>query len=96
MPEIRPFRGLRYAVPDAELEKVLAPPYDVIPDTYRDELYARDPRNIVRVILNRVPEGRRKPSAPAGALAALPALGLFESAAPAEDLPSALADALAP
>jgi uncharacterized protein (DUF1015 family) len=55
LPEIRPFRGLRYAVPDAELGKVLAPPYDVIPDAYREALYARDPRNIVRVILNREP-----------------------------------------
>jgi uncharacterized protein (DUF1015 family) len=34
---------------------VLAPPYDVIPAGYRDELYARDPHNIVRVILNRRP-----------------------------------------
>jgi uncharacterized protein (DUF1015 family) len=34
---------------------VLAPPYDVIPPAYRDELYARDPDNIVRVILNRTP-----------------------------------------
>ena len=30
------------------------------------------------------------------ALAALPALALFESAVPADELPSALADALAP
>jgi uncharacterized protein (DUF1015 family) len=58
LPEIRPFRGLRYAVPDADLARVLAPPYDVIPDALRDALYARDPRNIVRVILNREPGDR--------------------------------------
>ena len=34
---------------------MLAPPYDVIPAGYRDELYARDPHNIVRVVLNREP-----------------------------------------
>lgn len=34
---------------------MLAPPYDVIPPAYRDELYARDPHNIVRVVLNRTP-----------------------------------------
>ena len=34
---------------------MLAPPYDVIPPAYQDELYARDPRNIVRVVLNRTP-----------------------------------------
>ena len=53
MPEIQPFAGIRYRVPDADLPKVLAPPYDVIPPSYQDELYARDPRNIVRVVLNR-------------------------------------------
>ena len=53
MPEIQPFAGIRYGVPDADLPKVLAPPYDVIPPSYQDELYARDPRNIVRVVLNR-------------------------------------------
>jgi uncharacterized protein (DUF1015 family) len=51
--EIRPFAGVRYRVPDSELPRVLAPPYDVIPPAYQEALYARDPRNIVRVILNR-------------------------------------------
>ena len=55
MPEIRPFPGVFYRVPDTDLQKVLAPPYDVIPPAYQDELYARDPRNIVRVVLNREP-----------------------------------------
>ena len=53
MAEIRPFAGVRYRVPDSELPRVLAPPYDVIPPAYQEALYARDPRNIVRVILNR-------------------------------------------
>ena len=53
MTEIRPFAGVRYRVPDPELARVLAPPYDVIPPAYQEALYARDPRNIVRVILNR-------------------------------------------
>jgi uncharacterized protein (DUF1015 family) len=55
VPDIQPFRGLRYRVPDEELGKVLAPPYDVITPAYQEELYARDPRNIVRVVLNRTP-----------------------------------------
>jgi uncharacterized protein (DUF1015 family) len=55
LPDIQPFRGLRYRVPDADLPKVLCPPYDVISPAYRDELYARDTRNIVRVVLNRAP-----------------------------------------
>lgn len=53
MAEIEPFTGIQYR--GAELSRVLAPPYDVIPASYQEELYARDPRNIVRVILNRTP-----------------------------------------
>jgi uncharacterized protein (DUF1015 family) len=53
VPEIRPFEGVMYRVPEGDLPKVLAPPYDVILPAYQDELYARDPRNIVRVVLNK-------------------------------------------
>ena len=52
MAEIRPFRGVLYGE-GAQLSRVLAPPYDVIPSAYQGELYARDAHNIVRVILNR-------------------------------------------
>lgn len=55
MPEIRPFRGVRYRVAPAELARVLAPPYDVITPAQQAELYGRDPRNIVRVVLSREP-----------------------------------------
>ncbi len=48
------------------------------------------------LVLNRVAEGRRTSLAIPAALAALPALALLESAVPADQLPSALADALAP
>jgi uncharacterized protein (DUF1015 family) len=53
VPEIQPFPGIFYRVPAAELPRVLAPPYDVIPPAYQAELYARDPRNVVRLVLNR-------------------------------------------
>jgi uncharacterized protein (DUF1015 family) len=49
--DIQPFAGIQYR--DADLARVLAPPYDVIPPAMRDELHARDPHNIVRVILSR-------------------------------------------
>lgn len=65
MAQIEPFRGIRYRVPDAELNKVLAPPYDVIPPAYQEELYRRDPRNIVRVVLNRNPGDAAYPDAKA-------------------------------
>jgi len=55
MPEVRPFPGILYQVPPRDLGKVLAPPYDVITPAAQKDLYARDPRNIVRVVLNRTP-----------------------------------------
>jgi uncharacterized protein (DUF1015 family) len=53
--EVQPFRGVVYRVSDGDLPKVLAPPYDVIPPAYQAELYSRDPRNVVRLVLNREP-----------------------------------------
>jgi uncharacterized protein (DUF1015 family) len=50
VPEIRPFRGLLYR--DAlDPGRVLAPPYDVIPEAHRQALLARHERNVVRLIL---------------------------------------------
>jgi uncharacterized protein (DUF1015 family) len=49
MADVRPFRALRYDVPD--LETVVAPPYDVISDTERREYLARDPHNVVHLTL---------------------------------------------
>jgi uncharacterized protein (DUF1015 family) len=51
--EIQPFPGIQYR--GLPLSRVLAPPYDVIPPAYRDELCERDPHNVVRLILNRAP-----------------------------------------
>lgn len=54
MATIKPFRALCYnpaAVPD--LAAVIAPPYDVIDDAHWQRLHARDPHNIIRLILNR-------------------------------------------
>jgi uncharacterized protein (DUF1015 family) len=52
VPEIRPFRALRYdrsTVPDLRL--VVAPPYDVIGSDEHERLLARDPLNVVRLDL---------------------------------------------
>ncbi len=54
MPKIHPFRGLRYDLGHVgALSDVVAPPYDVIDDTLRDQLYEKHPANVVRLILNR-------------------------------------------
>ena len=58
MAEILPFHGVRYRSREKDLARVLAPPYDVITPAQRDELYERDPHNIVRVVLNRTPGDR--------------------------------------
>jgi uncharacterized protein (DUF1015 family) len=49
MADVRPFRALRYAVPD--LAQVVAPPYDVLSEEQRQEYLARDPHNIVHLTL---------------------------------------------
>lgn len=54
MPEIRPFRGVRYDVARVgTLSDVVAPPYDVIDPALQDRLYQASPYNIVRLELNR-------------------------------------------
>jgi uncharacterized protein (DUF1015 family) len=50
---LAPFRALRYDPSRVPLERVLAPPYDVIDESERKELEARDPHNVVRLTLPR-------------------------------------------
>ncbi|MDX2038045.1 MAG: DUF1015 domain-containing protein [Isosphaeraceae bacterium] len=54
MPDIRPFRGLRYDMAQVgALSDVVAPPYDVIDASLQDRLYDASPYNVVRLELNR-------------------------------------------
>ncbi len=54
MPEIRPFRGVRYDMARVgALSDVVAPPYDVIDATLQDRLYDASPYNIIRLEWNR-------------------------------------------
>jgi len=58
MPEIQPFRGVRYDLGHVgSLSDVIAPPYDVINDELREELYKKHPCNVIRLILNREEPG---------------------------------------
>ena len=58
MPEIRPFRGLRFD-PEAvgDLGKVVCPPYDVIGPEQQQALFARSPFNAVRIDLPPIQAG---------------------------------------
>jgi len=65
MPELRPFRGIRYnqeAVGDISL--VVTPPYDVISQEERDFYYNRHPYNVIRLILNRKSRTDKDENAP--------------------------------
>jgi uncharacterized protein (DUF1015 family) len=54
MPFVRPFKALRYA--GGPLDKLVAPPYDVISDEQRAGYLARDPHNVVHLTLPDSPE----------------------------------------
>jgi uncharacterized protein (DUF1015 family) len=51
MPRFEPFRGLRYAPATAPLERLIAPPYDVVDAEERARLAARSPYNSILVEL---------------------------------------------
>ena len=55
MAEVRPFKGLLYnkAKVGGDYSKVMAPPYDVISDTAREELCSKNDYNIIKLILGK-------------------------------------------
>lgn len=58
MPEIIPFRGVRYDLAHiGSLSNVVCPPYDVIGPEFQESLYKKHPANFVRVELNREEPG---------------------------------------
>ncbi len=59
MAEVRPFRGIIYNAGKVgdDVAGVYAPPYDVIPQTMRDELYEGNDYNVIRLILGKDREG---------------------------------------
>ncbi len=63
MPEIRPFKALRYdfAAYNGDLSKVLAPPYDVLNQADKDALLAKDEHNIVAIDLPHIPPKEEGP-----------------------------------
>src|SRR5258708_4345965 len=52
MANIIPFRGIRYsASKTSRLQKIVAPPYDVISTQQKRQLKASDPWNVIRLII---------------------------------------------
>ncbi len=55
MADIRPFKGVVYNKEKVgNLSKVIAPPYDIIPEEMQNELYRASPYNIVRLELGKI------------------------------------------
>ncbi len=50
--EVKPLNAIMYNQKKVDMNDVIAPPYDVISEKYRDELYERSPYNIARLILS--------------------------------------------
>jgi uncharacterized protein (DUF1015 family) len=58
MPDVLPFRGVRYDVARVgTLSDVVAPPYDVIDPALQDRLYNSSEHNVIRLELNREEPG---------------------------------------
>lgn len=53
MANIIPFTGIRYNQSKVELERVIAPPYDVISPEQQNAYYKKSPYNVIRLILGR-------------------------------------------
>jgi len=51
MVTVKPLNAIVYNQEKVDMNNVIAPPYDVILDDYREELYNRSPYNIVKLIL---------------------------------------------
>ena len=53
MAQIAPFAAIHYDPDHVPLNEVIAPPYDVLSPAQQDALYAQNPDNIVRLMLNK-------------------------------------------
>lgn len=49
MAEIIPFRGILYNPEKADASLTTAPPYDIVTPEFKEELYRKDPHNIIRI-----------------------------------------------
>jgi uncharacterized protein (DUF1015 family) len=49
MAVVKPFHGILYNPGKVDASSVTAPPYDIVTPTHKDELYRKDPHNIIRI-----------------------------------------------
>ncbi len=55
MPAVFPFRAVRYAMDNADVSALVAPPYDVLDASSKGQLLGKNPKNIVAIDLPHVP-----------------------------------------
>ena len=60
MPNLLPFRALRYDESAGPLADLVAPPYDVIGNDYREQLAAKNEHNVVHLTLPKTPDDAAK------------------------------------
>ncbi len=60
MPRFEPFRAIRYADELVDIQRVVAPPYDVISPVRRERLAASDLHNVVRIDLPDEADGEER------------------------------------
>ena len=54
---VKPFRAWHYDPKQVTIERVVAPPYDVISESDKEKFHTRDPYNIIRLILGQPKPG---------------------------------------
>jgi len=55
MVEVKPFRGITYNKKKIDnLDDVMSPPYDIISEDLQNKLYEKNPKNFVKLILNKI------------------------------------------
>lgn len=57
MAKVATFRAWRYNTGQIQMERVVAPPYDIISPSEQEDLYNRDPHNIIRLELGKEEAG---------------------------------------
>ena len=57
MAEIIPFKGILYNPAKVDASKIMAPPYDIVAQDLKEELYQKSPHNVIRIDFGKDKDG---------------------------------------
>ncbi len=57
MAEINPFKGILYNPEKVDASETMAPPYDIVTNDFKDQLYQKSPHNVIRVDFGKDKDG---------------------------------------